>query len=77
MEGYSVNWFNYSSWVAVDTPADCPELVDKRCVIEFFVGYFVMSLCFLEFLCVLGLLSQDGIRSLPFTHSIGLNANSN
>ena len=40
-----VNQVNHTSWVAVVTPTDRPELVRNRCVIEFFVALFVLSLC--------------------------------
>ena len=40
-----VNQVNHTSWVAVVTPTDCPKSVRNRCVIELFVGLFVLSLC--------------------------------
>ena len=36
---------NHASWVAVITPTDRPKSVCNRCLIEFFVALFVMSLC--------------------------------
>ena len=44
-----VNRFNHTSWVAIVTPTDRPKSVHKRCVIEGFVGVFVLSRCFLDF----------------------------
>ena len=40
-----VNQVNHTSWVAVVTPTDRPKSVRNRCVIEFFVALFVLSLC--------------------------------
>ena len=40
-----VNRFNYTSWEDVVTPTDRPKSVRNRCVIEFFVALFVLSLC--------------------------------
>ena len=36
---------NHTSWVAVVTPADRPKSVRNRCLIDFFVALFVLSLC--------------------------------
>ena len=36
---------NHTSWVAVVTPTDRPKSVGNRCVIEFYVALFVLSLC--------------------------------
>ena len=36
---------NNISWVAVVTPTDRPKSVGNRCVIEFYVALFVLSLC--------------------------------
>ena len=38
-----VNQVNHTSWVALFTPTDRPKSV--RCVINFFVALFVLSLC--------------------------------
>ena len=46
-----------TSWVVVVTPADRPKSVRNRCAIEGFGGFFVLVLCFLNFLLFLGLLS--------------------
>ena len=35
----------HTSWVAVVTPTDRPNLVRNRCVIELFMALFVLSLC--------------------------------
>ena len=40
-----VNQVNHTSWVAVVTPTDRPKSVRNRCVINFFVALFVLSLC--------------------------------
>ena len=36
---------NHTSWVAVVTPTDRPNSVRNLCLIEFFVTWFVLSLC--------------------------------
>ena len=36
---------NHTSWVAVVTPTDRPKSVRNRCLIDFFVALFVLSLC--------------------------------
>ena len=40
---------NHTSWVAIVTPTSRPKSVRSSCVIEFFVGVFVLSLCILDF----------------------------
>ena len=40
-----VNQVKHTSWVVVVTPTDRPKPVRNRCVIEFFVALFVLSLC--------------------------------
>ena len=40
---------DHTSWVAIVTPTDRPKSVRNRCVIEVFVGVFVLSRCFLDF----------------------------
>ena len=40
-----VNQIDHTSLVAVVTPTDRPKSVRIRCVIEFFVALFVLSLC--------------------------------
>ena len=39
-----VKLVNFTSWVAVVTPTDCPKSVLNRCVIEIYCGV-VLSLC--------------------------------
>ena len=39
-----VNQVKHTSYVAVVTPTDRPKSVRNRCVIEFFVAFFVLSL---------------------------------
>ena len=39
---------NHTSWVAVVTQTDRPKSVRSRCLIEFFVAVFVLSLCPLD-----------------------------
>ena len=41
----NVNQVNHNSWVAVVTPTERLKSVRNRCVIEFFVALFVLSLC--------------------------------
>ena len=41
----TVNQVNHTSWVAVVTPTDRPKSVRNRCLIDFFVALFVLSLC--------------------------------
>ena len=41
----SVNQVNHTSWVAVVTATDRLKSVRNRCVIDFFVALFVLSLC--------------------------------
>ena len=43
---------NHEIWVAVVTQANCPKSVRYCCVIEYFGGVFVLSLC--VFKCSLG-----------------------
>ena len=40
-----INQVNHTSLVALVTPPDRPKSVRNRCVIEFYVGLFVLSLC--------------------------------
>ena len=49
-----MNWFNQTGWVAVVTLTDRPQSVCSCYVIDSFVGVFVLSLCFLNFLLVRG-----------------------
>ena len=73
-EGWSlVNRFNHTSCVAVVTPTDCPYLpfysksVRNRCIIDVWCRFFLLS-CW--FVCdCMGLLSNDWVRSLPFSRS--------
>ena len=45
-EGSARKLVNHTSWVAVVTPTDRPTFsVRNRCVIDFFVALFVLSLC--------------------------------
>ena len=37
---------NHTSWMAVVTPSDRPKSICNRCVIEVFVGVFVLSIGF-------------------------------
>ena len=39
-----INQVNHTSWVAVVTPTDRPKSDRNRCVNEFFVALFVLSL---------------------------------
>ena len=36
---------NHTSWVAVVTPTDRPKSARKCCLIELFVGLYLLSLC--------------------------------
>ena len=47
--GSVLNRFHHTSWVAVVTLTDRPKSVHTRCVIEVFVGVFVLPLYVSEF----------------------------
>ena len=53
--------------MAVVTPIDRPKSVRNRCVIEVFVAFLCCDFAFWTFLLVYGLLSENGVRSLPFS----------
>ena len=44
-EGWARKLVYHTSWVAVVIPTDRPRSVRNRCVIEYFVALFVLSLC--------------------------------
>ena len=59
-------------WVVIVTPTYRPKLVRNRLVIEVFGGVCMLSRCIFFFRWVEGFLSCDWVRSLPFSHEIGL-----
>ena len=67
-EGWAlVNRFNHTSWVTAVTPTDRPKSVHNSCAIKVFGGVFMLSRCFLDCSVGVGVLSQDWVRSLPFS----------
>ena len=50
-----VNQINNTCWMAVVTPTYRPKSVRNRCVIEFFVALFVLTLCPFDISVVIGL----------------------
>ena len=58
---------NHTSWVTVVTPTDRPKSVRNRCLIELFCGVVCVVTCPFDISVGVGLLSQDWVRSLPFS----------
>ena len=65
-----VKRFNHTSGVAAVTPTARPKSVGIYCLIEVFGDVF--ALLFWIFLWVYMLLSQDCVRSLPFSFKLAL-----